>query len=43
MELFIEIALHKYVQCRQRCKIVELFGTIDYDETYSYKAQRQIP
>ncbi|MGD1902702.1 MAG: hypothetical protein ACFB9N_10735 [Geitlerinemataceae cyanobacterium] len=27
----------------QRLEIVELFGTIDYDETFDYKTQRQQP
>jgi len=40
-ETVVETALREYIQRRQRCKIVELFGTIDYDETYDYKVQRQ--
>jgi Bacterial antitoxin of type II TA system, VapB len=42
LETVIEMALREYVQRRQRLKIVDLFGTIDYDDTYDYKAQRQI-
>ncbi|BAU13822.1 alanyl-tRNA synthetase [Leptolyngbya sp. NIES-3755] len=42
LESVIEIALREYVQRRQRRKILELFGTIDYDEAYNYKAQRQL-
>jgi Bacterial antitoxin of type II TA system, VapB len=42
LETVIEVALREYVQRRQRLKIVDLFGTIDYDDTYDYKAQRQI-
>ncbi|MGV0029427.1 type II toxin-antitoxin system VapB family antitoxin [Phormidesmis priestleyi] len=42
LESVIETALREYIQSRQRRKIVDLFGTIDYDETYNYKAQRQI-
>ena len=41
LEAVIETALREYVQRHQRRKILDLFGTIDYDNTYSYKAQRQ--
>lgn len=37
----VEEALREYVQRRQQIKIIELFGTIDYDEDYDYKQQRQ--
>jgi hypothetical protein len=43
LESVIETALREYIQRRQRRKIIDLFGTIDYDETYDYKAQRQTP
>ena len=33
----IEEALREYVQRRKQQKILELFGTIDYKETYNYK------
>ena len=39
----IETALREYIERRQRLQIVELFGTIDYDETFDYKTQRQRP
>jgi metal-responsive CopG/Arc/MetJ family transcriptional regulator len=39
----IETALREYIERRQRLKITELFGTIDYDETFDYKTQRQRP
>jgi Bacterial antitoxin of type II TA system, VapB len=41
LETLVETALREYVQRHQRRKILDLFGTIDYDETYNYKAQRQ--
>lgn len=41
LEAVIETALREYVQRHQRRKILDLFGTIDYDNTYNYKAQRQ--
>ncbi|MCU0481090.1 MAG: type II toxin-antitoxin system VapB family antitoxin [Anaerolineae bacterium] len=40
IESMIEIALHEYVQRRKRLKLLDLFGAIDYDETYDYKQQR---
>jgi len=35
-------ALAEYVRRREQLKITELFGQIDYDETFDYKKQRQI-
>jgi Arc/MetJ family transcription regulator len=37
----IEEALREYVQHRKQLKVLELFGTIDYEEDYDYKQQRQ--
>jgi hypothetical protein len=37
----VEAALREYVQRRKQMKILELFGTIDFDEDYDYKQQRQ--
>jgi metal-responsive CopG/Arc/MetJ family transcriptional regulator len=37
----IEEALREYVQRRKQLKIIELFGTIEYNEDYNYKQQRQ--
>jgi hypothetical protein len=39
--VLIEAALREYIQRRKQLKILELFGTIDYDEEYNYKQQRQ--
>jgi len=33
-------ALQEYIQRRQQAKIVDLFGTIDFDPKYDYKKQR---
>ncbi len=33
-------ALIEYIQKREQSKIVKVFGTIEYDETYSYKKKR---
>ncbi|WP_413164165.1 type II toxin-antitoxin system VapB family antitoxin [Capilliphycus salinus ALCB114379] len=38
----IEEALREYIQRRQQRKILDLFGTIDYEEDYDYKQQRKI-
>lgn len=38
----IEEALLEYIQRRKQQKILELFGTIDYEEEYDYKQQRQL-
>jgi hypothetical protein len=37
----VSAALDEYVKRRKQARIVELFGTIDYDPTYDYKAARQ--
>ncbi len=37
----IEAALREYIQRRKQLQILELFGTIDYEEDYKYKQQRQ--
>jgi len=38
----IEIALQAYLEQQKRLKIVNLFGTIDYDPDYDYKEQRAV-
>ena len=37
----IEAALREYIQRRKQLQILELFGTIDYEEDYNYKQQRK--
>jgi Arc/MetJ family transcription regulator len=37
----VEEALQEYVQRRKQLKITELFGTIEYEDDYNYKQQRQ--
>ena len=37
----VNAALDEYVRRRKQLKIVNLFGTIDYDEDYDYKAERR--
>jgi Arc/MetJ family transcription regulator len=37
----IEEALQEYVQRRKQLEVIELFGTIEYDEDYDYKQQRR--
>lgn len=41
IDSLVETALREYIQRRKRLKVLELFGTIDYDEGYDYKHQRQ--
>ena len=34
-------ALREYIQRRQQAKVVDLFGTIEFDRSYDYKKQRR--
>ena len=34
-------ALEEYIKRRKQFRITELFGSIDYDEGYDYKEQRE--
>lgn len=34
-------ALREYIQRRKQAKVVNLFGTIDFDPGYDYKKQRR--
>ena len=34
-------ALTEYIQHREQLRILNLFGKIDYDDDYDYKAQRR--
>lgn len=40
-KIVIEAALQEYIQRRKQLKVLELFGTIDYDPDYDYKQQRR--
>lgn len=37
----VTAALEEYIKHRKRLRILELFGTIDYDPKYDYKAERR--
>jgi hypothetical protein len=37
----VTAALAEYVQRRQQIGIIKLFGTIDYDPAYDYKAEQR--
>ena len=37
----VTAALDEYVQRRNQLRIAELFGTVDYDPSYDYKAERR--
>jgi hypothetical protein len=34
-------ALREYIQRRKQAKIIDLFGTIDFEPSYDYKKQRR--
>lgn len=36
----VTAALDEYIRRRKQMKILDLFGTIDYQEDYDYKANR---
>jgi hypothetical protein len=36
----VTAALNEYVQRRRQLAIVELFGQVEYDDDYDYKAER---
>jgi Arc/MetJ family transcription regulator len=38
----VNIALSEYVQKREQAKILDLFGTIEFDDDFDYKKQRKI-
>lgn len=35
-------ALAEYVQRREQLKIIKLFGTVEYENSFDYKKQRKI-
>jgi len=37
----VTAALDEYIQRRKQLEILDLFGTIDYDENYDYKRERR--
>jgi hypothetical protein len=37
----VRAALDEYVRKRNQMRVFELFGKIDYDETYDYKSARR--
>jgi Bacterial antitoxin of type II TA system, VapB len=38
----VTAALEEYIQYRKQLKIIDLFGTVDFDPDYDYKAKRQL-
>ena len=40
IDSLVETALREYIQRRKRLKVLDLFGSIEYDEDYNYKQQR---
>lgn len=37
----VNAALAEYIRHREQLKIIDLFGTIDFDENYDYKKSRK--
>ena len=37
----VTAALREYIQRRKQLEILDLFGTIDFDPAYDYKAERR--
>jgi Bacterial antitoxin of type II TA system, VapB len=37
----VTAALDEYIKRRRQLKVLELFGTVDFDPTYDYKAERK--
>ena len=37
----VTAALEEYIRSRKQLEILDLFGTIDYDIKYDYKAERR--
>jgi Arc/MetJ family transcription regulator len=37
----VNAALEEYIQRREQARIIEAFGTVDFDPTYDYKKQRK--
>ena len=35
-------ALREYVQRREQLKVMEMFGVVEYDPKFNYKAQRKV-
>lgn len=36
----VNLALKEFIQRREQAKVIDLFGTVEYDEDYDYKKQR---
>jgi Arc/MetJ family transcription regulator len=37
----VTAALDEYIRKRKKLDVLEMFGKIDYDETYDYKRERE--
>jgi hypothetical protein len=35
-------ALQEFVERREQLKVIDLFGTVDFDDSYDYKEQRKV-
>ena len=37
----VTVALQEYIRSRKRLRILDLFGTVDFDPAYDHKAERR--
>jgi Arc/MetJ family transcription regulator len=37
----VNAALDEFIQHRRRLEVIKAFGTIEFDQTYNYKKERQ--
>jgi Bacterial antitoxin of type II TA system, VapB len=37
----VNAALDEYIRRRKQAEIIDLFGTVDFDPSYDYKAERR--
>lgn len=37
----VNTALREYIAHKKQAEVIDMFGTVDFDETYDYKAARK--
>ena len=37
----VNTALREYISHKKQAEVIDMFGTVDFDETYDYKAARK--
>lgn len=38
----VNLALQEFVERREQLKVIDLFGTVEFDTSYDYKEQRKV-